>query len=91
MEIVFVSYNVMPRLHGLSGLTKENPEVAVKDVLYFIKPGSFRHRLESYFGRGHSSLKQRFRAFIQHAIILADDFQLLDIGTKASKTRSQSD
>lgn len=80
MRNLFVSYRTILRRHGIEWILEDNEKVAVKHVLSAIRPNTLRQRLESDLEFAYHSLKKDFTGFMDHAIKLAEAFQLVDNG-----------
>lgn len=60
-------------------------------MLSAIRPTSLKELLESNLAFSHHLLQKDFKSFLQHAIKLAEEFQLVDCGPPSSMRRSTDD
>lgn len=80
MQGLFISYITLLRRNDLSWVVKEKPKVPVDHVLSAINPKSLWHRLSEELEFSPRALRYDFRACMEHAIKLAEAFELVDSG-----------
>ena len=90
MQGLFISYTTLLRKSGLSWVLKENQKVAVQHVLSAINPTTLRTRLSEDLEFSQYNLRKDFRGFMNHAIKLAEAFQLLDSGRNRNPVRERN-
>lgn len=78
MEDFFANYRKMLRKNGLKWIITGSHKVVVHHVLFQIKPSNLRKSLESNFALSYHSLRKHIKAFLQHAVKLAQAFELVD-------------
>lgn len=78
MEDLFKSYHTLLEHNGPKWIIKDNKPIAVHHVLFSIRKTSLKERLESDFSFSHHDITKDCRAFMKHAVKLAEAFQTVD-------------
>lgn len=80
MEDLFSSYHTILARNGLKWIITDNQKIAVRHVLSAIRPTALKDRLQSDLSFSHHELLKNFSGFMNHAVRLAEAFQLVDSG-----------
>ena len=91
MQSLFLDYYCLLRRHGLSWVVTDNQKVAVAQVLFAVKPKSLRDWLESDIEFSHVECRKDFKAFLKHAVRVAEAFKLVDTGPKSKPKSDKKD
>eukprot|EP00178_Gracilaria_changii_P000257 TRINITY_DN1027_c0_g1_i1.p2 TRINITY_DN1027_c0_g1~~TRINITY_DN1027_c0_g1_i1.p2 ORF type:complete len:1106 (+),score=114.18 TRINITY_DN1027_c0_g1_i1:5972-9289(+) len=80
MKHLFTCYVSTLRRNGLTWVMKDHPKLAVKHLVSAIKPRALQQRLEHDLELTYHSYRKDVKAFMQHAIAVAEAFQIVDNG-----------
>ena len=75
----FVSYHALFRMHVVSWVIADSPEIVVRHVISEFRQEALRTGLESDLAFGYMHLQTYFKAFMQHCLKMSDALRMLDI------------
>lgn len=90
IQDLFASYNTILRNNGLLWIIEDNQKVAVSHVLSAVRPANLKERLESDLEFSHHPLRKDFKGFLQHAVRVAEAYQLVDCGPPQRRDRGNN-
>lgn len=74
-------YHTLLARNGLEWLIKDNPKIAVEQVLFPLKPRTLHDFFEAYFSFAKYELLKNFHVFLKHGVCLAEAFQIVASGS----------
>lgn len=90
MKSLFTPYFSCLQRNGLNWVLKGSLTLAVKHIVGVVRPKSLQQRLETDLELVHALLRKCFKGFMQHAMSVAEAFQIVDNGPPSRTKTSNS-